>query len=202
RALSAKAALVEDRAEALDLARRAREHAAAATALDPQHVEGRLQLAIALWLEGRALSPIEGYLRGLPDRSRALIESTLGDSPEAPWAHALMGAWHLEVARRGGDMGAQIYGASVSAGADHCDRAMALDPDDAGIAVSCALAFLALDPAAYGEPARIALDRAAAAHADDAFEEAMKARGEALTEMLASDRADLVTAALAAWIGG
>lgn len=177
-------------------------HAERALALDPSHIEGRLQLAIVLWLEGRELSRWASFRRGLPQQGRDILESVLADAPDEPWAHALMGAWHFEVARRGGRAGMALMGARTSEGVDRFYEAMRLDPDDAAIAAQCAISFLALDIDVYGEAARVALENALAAQADDAFERAMQDEAAALARLFdAGDTAGL-EAALSRFVDG
>lgn len=198
----ASAALLQTGSDAAASVAAARRHAEAALAKEPDHIEARLQMAIVLWLEGRDQSAMEGYRKRLPHRGRALIESALDDAPEEPWAHALMGAWHFEVARRGGALGAKIMGAEIAEGARHFYRAMELAPDDAAIATQCAVAFLALDPETYRPHAAAALARALAAEADDAFEAEMRARGAELARHLDAEDAAEVQAMVAMFVEG
>ncbi len=192
RAYAAEAILADDSAARRRYADRTRAAGERAVALDPGHVEGRLYLAVGLWLEARTMQGWVAYVRGFPQRGRDLLRAAVADAPEDPWAHALYGAWNLEVARRGGRSGLEALGADVTAGAQELVVAMELAPDNAAIAVQYAVALLALDPVAYADHARTALDRAAAAGADDAFEAAMQARGaQVLAALEAGDSAAL-----------
>lgn len=201
RALAARAFLMKDARQSAGVAREARRAAEDALALDPAHVEARLQLAVSFWLEAREAPPIESYLRGLPQRGLALIEEAIAEDPDEAWGYALRGGWHIGVVRYGGSRGARMLGASVEQGVADFYRAMELAPDDAAIAVQCALAFLSLDPERYGEHARVALARARAARADDAFEAEMQARGAMLEDMLDRRDARDVAAVVDRWVG-
>ncbi len=184
KALNAQAVFAEAGEGRETLIAEARAHAEAAIGIDPDHVEAHLQLAIVVWLEGRELSRWEGYRLGLPQEGRRLIDVAMVEAPQEPWAHALLGAWHLEVARRGGRAGMALLGARIDVGAEHFYEAMRLDPDDAAIAAQCGISFLALNRRRYEEHARIALERAVAAEANDAFETAMRDEAQRLLALM------------------
>lgn len=183
-------------------AARVRAHAEAALARDPDHIEAQLHLAVALWLEGRAAGPFESYVRKLPAKGRDVLRAALSDAPDEAWAHALMGAWHFEVVRRGGGAGARLYGAGVHEGVEHFYRAMRLEPDNAAIAFQCALAFLALDSERYADHANAALQVAQRAEADDAFEAEMIRRSEHLLALMAAHEDERLRREVARWTAG
>ncbi len=206
-ALAAKAAaaaflLNPSGRSATEAARRVRGYAEAALAREPHHVEARLHMAVALWLEGRDAGALESYLRNLPGQGRDVLRAALTDAPEDAWAHALMGAWHLEVLRRGGGRGARLYGAGLHEGVDHFYHAMRLEPDNAAIAFQCAVSFLALDPERYAEHAGAALEVAQSAEADDAFEAEMIRRSRELLALMARDEDERVRRQVARWTEG
>ena len=202
KAFAAAAILADDAEDAQEWTAEARGAAEAALALEPDHVEGRLQLAVALWLESRTQAGLEAYWRGLPQRGHALIESVVIDHPDEPWGPALLGAWHFEALRRGGGWASRTLDASLVEGAEAFNRALELDPRDPAIAAQCALAYLALDPVAYRDYAAIAIDRALAVPARDAFEAALQDRArEAKRLMDAGDDAALAVV-LAKWVEG
>jgi hypothetical protein len=194
--------LTDDKDEADRLAKEARVHAETAIALNPRHVEGRLQLAVALWLSCRYRDGFQSYLDGAPQRGRQLIESAISDAPDEPWGYALLGSWHFEALRRGGDMAKRMLGADLAAGANALDRAQSLAPGDPGIAVQAGLAYLALDPKRYHDQAKLILERAVAIPPRDGFEAAIETRARtALALMQSNDKAAL-QGAIDRWFGG
>lgn len=134
-----------------------------ALALDPQSVEARLQWALTLGVRGRRANLAEAVARNYAPRGRHLIEEAIDREPDNAWAHALLGAWHIEVIRRGGRTGAMLYGGRVSTGIAEFERARALAPNDAMIALHYAIALIELEPQRYGDRAR-ALFAVAATH--------------------------------------
>lgn len=202
KAYTAAAVFADDDMSAQAEAAAARRFGEAAVAADPDHVEGRLFLSTALWLQGRERGGFDAYKRGMPQRGRALIESVVADHPDEPWAHALLGAWHFEVLRRGGRFGARLLDADIYVGAAEFNRAMELDPDNPAIAAQCALAYLAVDPEAYAEHARIAIARALAVRPRDAFEARMQERARDALALMDAGDADALAAAVSYWVDG
>ncbi len=199
---AAAAVLADDPARADALSDQALSHAEAAVALDPAHVEGRLQVAVALWLRDRSRGGFEAYLEGGPQRGRDLIEAVLADAPEEPWAHALLGAWHFEALRRGGDWAKRLLGADLAVGADAFHHAQALAPGDAAIAVQVGLSYLALDPERFADQAELALARALTIPQQDAFDAAMQARARSALGLIRSGDRAALDGAIASWFGG
>lgn len=185
-----------------DAGHRVRALAEAALALDPDHVDAQLQLAVGLWLEGRETSAWRSFWLDLPGQGREALTRVLRQSPNHAWAHALMGAWHLEVLRRGGERGARHYGADLHAGVASFYRAMRLDPDNAAISLQCAVSLLALDAETYRAHAEAALALALDADADDAFEAALIRRAERLAALLDAEESDGLRQELASWTQG
>jgi hypothetical protein len=180
----------------------ARAHAEAAVALDPRHVGGRLQLAVALGLQSRRRGGLEVYLDGMPQRGLALIKSAQADAPEEPGAYALLGAWHFEALRRGGRFARRLLDADLAVGEAAFARAEELDPGDAAIAAQLGLAYLSLDSQRFVVPAATALDRALSLPPRDAFEAAMQARARQARALIdAKDHAALESA-VQRWFGG
>ena len=183
RAELAQAILAVAPRRAIKLARRAEGYAAAALAVDPEHVEANLQYAAAIGLRGKHVSRLAAHMKGLARKGRRHLERALDLAPGDPWALSLMGAWHMEVARRGGG---RIYGASIEEGIAYYEAALAADPDNIVIAVNFADALAASgDPALRGRALDLAR-RAAAATPDDAFAAAMSDRAAALAAELAA----------------
>lgn len=183
RALLAKGMCGESQPPAALLAE-AEQLAREAVALDPDHVEGRLQLAIALSLKARPMSTREALRSGLGGASRELAESVLSDDPTNAYAHGLMAVWHVEVVRRGGPLGSAMMGASVRKGLGHYRQAVRLKPGDASMHWQMARALAALDARKYRAEIDAALSEALAAPAGDALERVMAERAAYLAAAL------------------
>ncbi len=183
RALLASAMCGEDQPPQ-DLITRAETLAREAISGQPDHIEGRLQLAIALSLKARPLSTRDARKTGYGDTTRDLAQAVLRDDPGNAYAHGLLAVWNVEVVRRGGAFGSAIMGASVSRGLTHYREAITARPGDASIHWQMARALAALDARKYAEDIREALDGARAAPADDVLEQVMAARAVRLSEAM------------------
>ncbi|MGD2133134.1 MAG: hypothetical protein PVI23_10105, partial [Maricaulaceae bacterium] len=207
---AAAAVLADDFDRANALADAALAQASEAVNADPDDVEARLQLTVALWLDGRRRGDLDAYFRGIPQRSRAVIEGVLADAPSdasgdvsgEAWAHSLLGAWHFEAVRRGGGWARRTLGADLAEGAEAFELAMSLAPDDPVIAVQCGVSYLALDPELYAEPARAAFERALAVVPRDDFEAALQARARVALDLMAQGEMDALAARVDFWVSG
>lgn len=170
RALMAACVTAPDADHLDDWLGRAESAARRALALDSQSVEARLQWALTLGVRSRRANMAEAVARNYAPRGRRLIEEALAREPDNAWAHALLGAWHLEVIRRGGRAGAALYGARIDSGLAEFDRARALAPGDSMIALHYAIALIELDARRYNARASALLAIAATHAARDAFE--------------------------------
>lgn len=103
--------------------------AQAALDADAGHVEGHIQLAIALSLKARPMAPMRALRSGLGEKGRDLAYQALSLDPEEAWAHAFLSAWHIEVVSRGGSIGAGMLGASHKKGRQHY-KAAAIAKDE------------------------------------------------------------------------
>lgn len=166
-------------------ARRAQGHARAALNADPDHAPAHLQLAAALGFEARFVNPVRAAMMGLPQEGKSHIETALSLDPDDPWGEGMLGAWHMEVARRARP---GMFGSDAGEGRERYRAAAARAGDDPSIAVHFALALIAADPHAHGDEALTLLDQARAADAPGAFEDAIRAQAGALHALLARDR--------------
>lgn len=166
-------------------ARDAQAYGERAVALDASHADARLRLAAALGYRGRYMSSWRAFFTGIPQDGRDHIVTAMELAPDDPWAHALFGAWHMEVVRQGGE---GTLGASLETGLDHYRSAARNAPDEPGIAYHLAIAQLAQDPGRFGEEAAQWLAQAAGAEVDEAYDRAMKTQARALAGLLARDR--------------
>ncbi|MBS0383888.1 MAG: hypothetical protein JSS00_00900 [Proteobacteria bacterium] len=190
RALLAACASANSSSEIDALLARADASARQALALDPGSVEALLQLALVYGVEGRRASLAHAFASGYAARGKRLIDQALALDPDSAHAHALLGAWNLEVVRRGGVAGAMLYGARASAGIAEFERARALAPDDILIVLHYAVALLALDPVAHGPRARALIATVAVAHPGDALETLAQQTAERLQAALAQSPQD------------
>ncbi len=140
----------------------ARNAAETALALEPGHLEGRLQKAIALSLTLRPMSLGEARRTGYGELSRSLAEGVIVDDPANHYAHGFLAVWHVEVVRRGGRLGAMVMGASVRSAEAHYAEALRLAPEDIGLRWQWARALAALDAHKYRAEIDAALTAAAA----------------------------------------
>jgi tetratricopeptide (TPR) repeat protein len=186
--LAARALIAEavtgDASQSHALLQRAIVCARTAIAADPESVEARLHWAVALGMQGRRMSLSEAARKGYAGKGRKLIDQALALDPNEPWAHALSGGWHLEVLRRGGAMGATLYGARLSEGLAAFDRALALAPDDGAMAYQIAVSLLDYDAERYADRAGALLDTIHDWTPEDAFEQRVKAQAERVRSIL------------------
>ena len=153
----------------------------------PDHIEARLQLAIALSLKARPMTTREARRTGYGDDAKRLADSVLSDDPDNTYAHGFLSVWHVEVRRRGGAIGASIMGASVKKARRHYQAATALSPDDAAIHWQYARALTALNAKKYHAEIDAALAQAIGCSADTRLEQVMQARALDLQSALKTE---------------
>ncbi|GAB4491823.1 MAG: hypothetical protein Tsb0010_00320 [Parvularculaceae bacterium] len=181
RAALARAVLADSERDAKRLAREAEAYAKAALDADPELLEAHLQYAAALGLRGRHTSGLAAHLQGLARRSRRHLDRALELEPENAWALSMIGAWHMEVVRRGG---ARVYDASLEKGIDYYEAALRADPENLVIAANFAQALAESGDPELARRARDVASRASRMAPEDAFSEAMRNRVAALAQDL------------------
>ncbi len=186
RSLLAEAMSVDTYNPPQDKVEEAERFARAAIEIAPDHIEGRLQLAIALSLRARPLSLSEVRRTNFGEESKSLAEGVLEDDPANPYAHGFLAVWHVEVRRRGGAVGASILGASVKKGRRHYQAAIAEREHDASIHWQYARALAALNAKKYRAEIDAALAAATLCSTESELEALMKSRAETLSDALAS----------------
>lgn len=159
-----------------------------AITLQPDHVEARLQLAIALSLKARPLSNREAMRTGYGDEARTLVEAALTNDPDNAYAHGFLAVWHLEVRRRGGAIGGSVMGASVNKARRHYQAALRSAPDDASIHWQYARALTALNAKRYRDEIATSLEIALGCHAETLLEDIMQRRADTLRAELETKR--------------
>ncbi|WP_156945505.1 hypothetical protein [Hyphomonas johnsonii] len=151
-----------------------------ALAVQPRHIEGRLQKAIALSLMVRPMNLKEARDSGYGTQARDLAEAVLADDPENAYAHGFLAVWHIEVVHRGGFLGAMVLGASVADAEDHYAAAVKASPGDAALHWQYARALAALNARKYRKQIAAALEAACAAPVDTQLEQVMQGRARTL----------------------
>lgn len=157
-----------------------------ALAVEPDHIEARLQLAIAMSLRLRPMGLREAMGTGDGGRTRELAEAVIADDPGNSYAHGFLAVWHLEVVRRGGRFGARLMDASLRDGLAHYARAAEAAPGDAALHWQVARALAALNVRRYRAEIDAALTAALAAPIDDRLEAVMADRAARLQAALAT----------------
>jgi len=127
-------------------AKRARKLADAALQLDPNDQHARLQYAIADGFVTRETGDVSAWMKKLPQKTHAIVQAYRDDFPKDPRGDALLGAWHLAIARKAGNKNAEKwFNASIAQGRILFQAARDTDADDIIINVNYAFSLLALD---------------------------------------------------------
>ena len=127
-------------------AKRARKLAEAALEIDPGHQNARLQYVAADGFVGRETGDVSAWMNKLPQKTEAAINAYRADFPNDARGDALLGAWHLTVARKAGiGRAKKWFGANVEDGRKYCQSALAAQPGDVVIAVNYTFSLLALE---------------------------------------------------------
>ena len=176
----------EPRGEKRETSRRAQAHARSALDIDPDYAPAHLRLAAGIGYEARYRSAISAALARLPQQGLSHIETALELDPSDPWGHAMLGAWRLEVARKGGE---GVFGSDIETGLEAYRRAVAMEEAEPAIPYHFALALIAADPASHGEEAAAMLDQALSEPAGDAFEAAAQDLARSLKAEFEADPA-------------
>jgi len=151
-----------------------------AIARDPNDPEGHLYLALALGFLGRVDGTLVAHFAGYADEARKEIDEALKLDPQSAWAYALDGGWNLEIARDGGLLGEQMYGASPEKGIAAFRKALALQPGNAAIAYQFALQLLAMGGAAHRTEALRVLVRSLEPEEENAVQRLARQRARRL----------------------
>ena len=158
-------------------AKRARKLTEAALALDPTHQNARLQFALADGFVARETGDVSAWMKKLQKKTEAIVQAYRMDFPEDPRGSAMLGAWHLTIARKAGGKNAEKwFGASVEQGQSLFRSAQTVWPDDVIIGVNYAFALLALadEDLEDSVEARQTLQRIASLTAEDHMSTVLK----------------------------
>lgn len=184
RCLLAQAMSAPDHQPPQDIVIEAEALARQALEQEPDHIEGRLQLAIALSLRAHPLSTREAMRAGYGGDAKELVEAVLVDDPDNFYANGFMAVWHVEVVRRGGSVGSAILGASVKRARRFYSDAAEIASDDASTHWQYARALTALNAKKYRNEIDMALNAALSAEAETALEQVMQDRAQTLKTAL------------------
>jgi hypothetical protein len=193
-ALAAQATLVEATylspdADKRALFERAAGDAQAALAQDPNQVDARLQLAIALGQLAELEDPLTAHLSGYAREGKALIDQALAVDPDNEWARALLGMWHLRIVERAGDALAEsLYGANRAQGIALCSDAMAGPHWALALKFGCARVLIELDPDQFAGTAEQTLAAVKQAQAHDAADRLVQGAAERLLANLKTNQ--------------
>ena len=188
RCLLAEAMSAPDFIPPQEIVIRAEDMARRALAQDANHIEARLQLAIALSLRAHPLTTRQAMRTGFGDEAKALAEAVLIDDPTNSYANGFLAVWHIEVVRRGGAVGSAIMGASMKQSRRLYEMAAQVNPDDASLHWSYARALTALNARKYRGEIDKALNNAITANTDSELERVMQARARTLQNALNSEK--------------
>ena len=155
-----------------------------ALALEPDHPEGRLQLAIALSMLSRDMNTREALDSGNASRGRELAEAVLSDDPDNVYAHGFLAVWNVEVVRRGGSIGSAVMGASMKQAERHYQAALETRADDASLHWQFARALAALNARKYSDEIEWSLSKALDARPKSALDLTMQRRAEAFRDYM------------------
>lgn len=186
RALLAECLLAGRQPEA-DALIRAEKLAREALDLAPDHVEGRLQLALSLSLQAKPMSLGELDRSGYGERSREIAESILEDEPENAYAHGFLAVWHVEARRKGGMLIAQMIGAKLSDARHHFEAAMKADPDNLILKWQYVRALMAFDARRFREEIEALQNEIESGTPHDQLERSVQARSNQLQPLIADE---------------
>lgn len=185
----------KDQAEAaLDLAE-------AAVALDPNHAEARLQVALALGFVTRASNPLTVWRKGLAGDLKDAIDAHQTLAPDDARGYALRGAWHYGIVRKAGEKRAENwYKATLTDGNAAYERALELSPHNIIIEANYALSLVDIDYPNNQARAKAMLEDCTGENPKTAIERAVQARMAAV--LARWDDREFVEAEAANWLDG
>ncbi len=126
-------------------AKRARKLAEDSLMMNPLNQNARLQYAIADGFVTRETGDVSAWMKKLPQKTLAILQTYREDFPDDPRGHAILGAWHLAIVRKtGGEDGNKWFGANITEGQELFLAAYKNQPQKLVIGVNYAFALIAL----------------------------------------------------------
>ena len=157
-----------------------------AVALDPDNVEAKINLGIAVGLRGK---PNKSVFDG--KESRRLFEEALAMSPENSWALGTLASWHAETVHQAGFLAARfVMGARKKNAWALFEEAMEHEPGNLTIRAAYVRALMKLNPKKHDDLIRAHMDYILAAPADNALERLMKEQIRQIDHALAGGDKD------------
>lgn len=157
-------------------------------AVDMNHPDAFIFLAVSLGYESRLVGAIRAQFAHYPEQAKQAIDHALAISPNDAFSLAAAGGWHIEVVRNGSILARPIYGARVDTGMDYFHRALAADPENLVIRVQYALSLSGYSLDTYKAEVTSQLNAVARIEPRTAYERALKERAGHLLELLKSDK--------------
>jgi hypothetical protein len=140
---------------------------------DPANVEALFLKALHTGFRTRSSSAFAILMKGLVGDTYDAIEAFAAAAPDDPRADALYGAWHLGIVRAVGD---GKFGASLSEGLAHYDRAVTAMPTDIVVMGNYAFSLIVMEEPALLPRATELLRQIDGVDPKDATETETKAR--------------------------
>lgn len=160
--------------------------------LDPNNVEGHLQIATAYGFKGRMISMFSAKIAKLPEKSGYHLDRAIEIDPENAWGWSFAGARHWEIVRKGGPgMARALFGSTVEEGNLAFEKSLELGAQNPFIPYLYALTLLTSDVYANEARARELLNATAAITPASHQSEKTIERAEAL--LAALDSGDVKT---------
>jgi len=157
-------------------------------ALDTQHPEPYVYLAMALGYEARIMGSLRARFARIPEQAKEAIDRALAVAPNDSWSLAAAGTWQIEVVHNGGSFLARtLFGARVQTGEDYLRRAVAAEPENIVIRFQRAL-LLSGDFAVNRETVTSELAAVTMTDPRTAYERALKARAVRLLDLIHANR--------------
>jgi tetratricopeptide (TPR) repeat protein len=164
---------------------RAEEFAQLAIAADGENAEAHILLVTALGRRARIIGFLAAQREAIASRTDDAITTALHLDPASAFAHALRGAWHIEIVNLAGRfLGRVLYGADFEEGRRFYRQAIKMDPQNLVIRYQYALSLDGYDFESERTEIEAALEAAIADEPADAYEEAIKERAQMLFDLL------------------
>lgn len=140
---------------------------------DPGNVDALFLRALHTGFRTRSSSALAIVMKGLIGDTYAAVEAFETAAPNDPRADALYGAWHLGIVRAAGD---GKFGASLSEGLAHYDRAVAAMPTDIVVMGNYAFSLIVMDDPALLARAKALLQQIEVTEPDGATDSETRER--------------------------